>query len=262
MDISAIIKLMEHSSKLSFDPQKGRIYFNGGCDEVRDVCGAVCCRLYGVDLYEEERVEGLYDHDLICGLNGLACSKTGTLCMNRRYVLRKKEDGSCVYLDASNKCGIYERRPRACRDFHCDLGWDVVGAVRDENYQKIISDSLKETFKMEMKFALNPASKVKTIFYSTSKKEAVFVMEPPAKCGYMPVKHVFTCPGISDKILLFIYGSFDGEKSLGEIQLSVSANFPAVTEDIFMEVVTMFFRQGLLAFRHAKSAERGGEPHV
>ena len=35
------------------------------------------------------------------------------------YILRSRPDGACIHLTKDNRCGIYEHRPRACRDFDC-----------------------------------------------------------------------------------------------------------------------------------------------
>lgn len=242
---------MERKSKLKFDPLKGKLYFGGGnCEEVRDECGAVCCRFYGVDLYEEERKNGLYEYNFICSLSNEGCTSPGKLCMNRRYVLAKKEDGSCVYLDPNNRCGIYERRPRACRDFQCDLGWALAGAAQSDDYQKLVFNSLKDAFKKEMKLDCNPATRIKTIFYSAARKEAVFVVKHSGRCGYMTLNHAFSHPGVCDETFLFIYGSFNGQRTLGEIRSSVLSRFPAVTEDAFMDIVTILARMRFLAFSH------------
>jgi Fe-S-cluster containining protein len=42
--------------------------------------------------------------------------------------LRRREDGSCVYLDATsvNGCSVYERRPAVCRKFHCGKWFDWI----------------------------------------------------------------------------------------------------------------------------------------
>lgn len=77
-------------------------------------CG-ICCRLFLVNLSEEEYRSGKYrtqfeEFGLIddfrlanaCGAN----------------ILKQKEDGSCFYLK-ENKCSIHEIRPQVCRDFFC-----------------------------------------------------------------------------------------------------------------------------------------------
>ena len=35
------------------------------------------------------------------------------------YILKHREDGACIHLIDDNRCGIYDMRPRACREFDC-----------------------------------------------------------------------------------------------------------------------------------------------
>ena len=43
-----------------------------------------------------------------------------SLIIGKVFVLKKKENGSCVYQDDKTKlCTIYENRPNACRRFSC-----------------------------------------------------------------------------------------------------------------------------------------------
>jgi len=75
----------------------------------------VCCKLFVINLSEEEYKSGKYktifeEFGLVddfleaemCGANLLA----------------QKNDGSCIYLE-NNQCSIHEFRPAVCRDFFC-----------------------------------------------------------------------------------------------------------------------------------------------
>lgn len=76
-------------------------------------CG-VCCRLFMINLTEEEyrsgRYKTLFDEFVddfqeaeLIGANNLA----------------QKEDESCIYLE-NNKCLIHDTKPQSCRGFFCD----------------------------------------------------------------------------------------------------------------------------------------------
>lgn len=76
-------------------------------------CG-VCCRLFLINLTEEEYRSGRYEtmfdefvHDFeeaeMVGAN----------------VLKQKEDGSCIYLK-DGRCSIHNIRPASCQKFFCD----------------------------------------------------------------------------------------------------------------------------------------------
>ena len=75
----------------------------------------VCCRLFLINLNEEEYTSGMYKTDLEeFGL--IKGFKKAEMC--GANVLRQKEDGSCIYLE-NNKCTIHDMRPQACRAFFC-----------------------------------------------------------------------------------------------------------------------------------------------
>ena len=77
-------------------------------------CG-VCCKLFLINLTEEEYKSGKYRTQFesfglindfteaeMCGAN----------------IIEQKEDGSCFYLK-DGKCSIHDTRPKACREFFC-----------------------------------------------------------------------------------------------------------------------------------------------
>ncbi len=95
------------------------VYFNGECDTCRPYCGAICCSAYGfVGLSEEEAKSGKFEYreatdDCTCD----SCKRMRELGL--RFMLPKHPDGSCVYLDGTRKCSIYEDRPDVCRNYTC-----------------------------------------------------------------------------------------------------------------------------------------------
>lgn len=97
----------------------GAVYFNGNCEECRPFCAAVCCRGYTlVALTEEEAMSGKYIYkEATEGCTCPTCTKMRELDI--RYILRKQPDGSCIHLDGSRKCSIYEDRPETCKKYTC-----------------------------------------------------------------------------------------------------------------------------------------------
>lgn len=78
-------------------------------------CG-LCCKLFYINLSKEEYYSGgfetiLQEHGQIEDFK-LAKESGANL-------LAKKDDGSCVYLQPNNECGIHAKRPGVCRDFFC-----------------------------------------------------------------------------------------------------------------------------------------------
>lgn len=77
-------------------------------------CG-VCCRLFLINLSEEEYKSGkfktqLEEFDLINDF------KKASMCGVK--ILKQKKDGCCIYLKAK-KCSIHKLRPKVCREFFC-----------------------------------------------------------------------------------------------------------------------------------------------
>jgi Fe-S-cluster containining protein len=100
------------------------LQFNMECKEAP--CQAMCCRMrpqFSVPVTEDE------------------ASWMQTVKMGERAVLAGTDTGDCVYL-IDSLCSIYERRPEACRNWHCspqgglldpeitkrDAGWALIPA--------------------------------------------------------------------------------------------------------------------------------------
>jgi Fe-S-cluster containining protein len=75
-------------------------------------CG-VCCRLFLINLTEEEYGTGEYKTWFDEFMDDFKEAESAGA-----NILRQKEDGSCIYLE-NNKCSIHSRRPEACRNFFC-----------------------------------------------------------------------------------------------------------------------------------------------
>ena len=78
------------------------------------MCG-VCCKLFLINLSEEEYKSGRYKtmfekFEVIKDFSEV--KKYGI------NLLAQKEDGSCIYL-SDNSCKIYKSRPRVCNEFFC-----------------------------------------------------------------------------------------------------------------------------------------------
>lgn len=98
----------------------GAVYFNGQCNDCRPFCAAVCCRGYAfVSLTEDEAKSGRYAYkEASDTCNCQLCQRMKAA--NVRYILHKHPNGSCIYLDGSGQCSIYEDRPETCRKYSCD----------------------------------------------------------------------------------------------------------------------------------------------
>ncbi len=98
-------------------------------------CGA-CCRDNEVVLEDEdfERLEN-------AGLEHLARAPWARRDRDGRVVLRLAKDERCKHLARDNKCGIYEARPNACREFpagsECCLWarWEELGIADGDRWE-------------------------------------------------------------------------------------------------------------------------------
>lgn len=92
-------------------------------------CGA-CCRWPGSVLLTDADVAAaaialnLAESDFIETYARLARNRAG-------LTLREAPDGACIFLNAENRCVIYDARPRQCRDF--PHRWRVEGCPGLEN---------------------------------------------------------------------------------------------------------------------------------
>lgn len=99
-----------------------------------DTCKtSVCCYLYPTFLAKEEYESGAYRGNTIEITRGQANQLKNplnyalvpeSLLMRSRgkgslYMLKRREDGACVYLGGDGKCTIYNERPISCRAYTC-----------------------------------------------------------------------------------------------------------------------------------------------
>jgi Fe-S-cluster containining protein len=257
---------MKNFSKITLDSKNRKLIFHGDCNEVRDLCEAMCCRIYDVTVSEEERRSGQYQVRQVCSVTNAGCDNKGSSCMNRRYFLKKKEDSSCVYLDEDNKCSIHPRRPQACRDFDCSCGWQISFAYApdsEEYYnwrQDITKMFMRETLKDDMRFFMNPLIKLKTLFYSKKKGEIMFVKEMPDKCSPVPVKCELNDMPASDKELLYLVSLFDGGNTLKDVRdkFADKTGNKLSKEDLY-KLVWLLYCQKLVQFNNHSNMFRKNE---
>lgn len=87
-------------------------------------CG-VCCRLFMINLNEEEYRSGLYKTMFDEFVDDFEEAE-----FSGANLLEQKEDGSCIYLK-DNKCSIHDWRPKSCRPFFCNS--------KEEKFQSMIN---------------------------------------------------------------------------------------------------------------------------
>lgn len=77
-------------------------------------CNAPCCKENFIPLTEEEVRSGMYEMEFKTWLD----IETGKV--RSGWVLKRRSDGSCMYLTKFNLCSIWKSRPLACRIYACD----------------------------------------------------------------------------------------------------------------------------------------------
>lgn len=77
-------------------------------------CNAPCCKENFVPLTDKEVKSKKYDavYESIFNLE--------TKKITAGYYLRRKKDGSCIYLNKFDLCTIWRERPLACRVYVCE----------------------------------------------------------------------------------------------------------------------------------------------
>ena len=246
---------MKKSSKIPFDPANRRIILDGSnCLDVLDTCQAMCCRgAFNIDINREEFESGKYEAEQFCLLTAKECQNDKVSCASRKYRLKTKPDGSCLYLDDENKCSIHGDSPDACREFICTGGWkiDFDFAACDKKLKM-----KREPLNGDMVFVPNPLVRVKTIFYSKERKEVTFVKNIISKCGSITKRHGNVNQAEADKVLLRLLSLFDGQIKLKDIKELIEKKFDLdISGKEFDAMVWMLNEENLIVFKNADWSE-------
>ncbi|MBD3379958.1 MAG: hypothetical protein GF408_05790 [Candidatus Omnitrophica bacterium] len=228
------------------DCKNRKLDINGNCLEMLDTCRAMCCGMFNIDITPGERISGKYEYEAFCLISGRVCEDESSACPNRKYRLKKRSDGYCVHLDEdSRKCSIYEDRPQACRDFNCKGGWKI-GFDFSEADRKL--EMKLEELSDDMVFMLNPLIGVKGVFYSEARQEVSYQFRPVRGCFDTIEKEKIREAGLNSKVLADIIGSFDGNRTLGEVFGALSDT--QVSREAVDRVVWSLLKCSIIVFKH------------
>jgi Fe-S-cluster containining protein len=252
---------MENQDKIRLDANIQTLYFTEGCDEGAGICMAVCCRNWNVPLSIAEQASRLYDSETLCLLTTRPCVKSDALCLNRRFRLKRKPDGSCMYLDDRSRCSIYSSRPSVCRTFTCENGWKLSPQAPDLKLDitgpGLEMGMLRERLRMDLVFVKNPAVEFKTSFYSKEDREIVLVVRKTEKCGTASLKAIYDNQAANDEVIRFIIASFDGAKDCAEVRQNVQTSFGiALEEKDFLDIVLLLYLENLILFKMVPSLKQ------
>jgi len=206
---------------VKLDFRAGKVFFNGTCSEMRQVCQAWCCRRsdWIIAITAAEYASGLYQADIVCSLNGKECKVQLESCRYRTYHLNKRADKSCVYLE-DNRCTIYEIRPQICRDFQCQAGWRLDSVFSPENdtvvskTAKLTCDRFVEEVGDDAVFVQHPLIKLHALFFLPSKKQIIFIKELISGCGKFNSQDSLNIPGLTEAKLQLLIDLFNRKESV------------------------------------------------
>jgi hypothetical protein len=251
---------MEKQEKIRLDANNQTLYFTGGCADAA-TCRAVCCRNWNVLICKDEEASRRYESETLCVCTNKPCVKRESLCLNRRFRLARKPDGSCVYLDDRSRCSIYPSRPAVCRNFTCESGWKLFPQASDMDLEIIKpgpdSAMLKEHLRMDIVFVKNPAFDFKTSFYSKENREIVLVVKRIDKCGMVSQKAFWDNPFACDEIVSLIVRSFDGTHDCAAVLREVRNNLGTPLSDKdFFDIVYLLLVVNLIQFKMIASLKQ------
>lgn len=242
---------MADLSKLVFDGKNKKVIFHGSCFDLLQVWEAMCCREWDLPLSLLEYESGLYQADKICLLTAKECNEGKNNCIDRIYHLKKKEDGSCLFLDDNNKCSIYENRPRVCRKFHCQRGWSMSPVPADNDIKESNSIMCKEKFIERLRddsvFILQPLLRMTSLIYLEEMGEILFVKERVGKCKKLYTKDKYYNPKLNEEHLLCLLDLFSRKETLQDTYERFCRQYKVGLEKTeFYEIVWLLNNHGMI----------------
>lgn len=218
------------------------VQFDADCASSRHFCAAICCRLWDVFLTVEEHASGKFRDEPVCLYDGTHCSKNVSLCFQRRWRLKKNQDGACGYLRSDDTCAYYEERPAVCREFTCAGGWKLDGVLSPEGASpKQQSGSAAHAGSpidcSQNRLVVNQSMMLKTLFLDVGEKNAVLIIKPLSKCQPISLTMQNIPGGMDEASLMRLYEAFREPKTIAEC--AASAGVPVNDAET---VVRQFFR--------------------
>ncbi|MDP8261790.1 MAG: YkgJ family cysteine cluster protein [Candidatus Ancaeobacter aquaticus] len=247
-------KNIKNKSKVTLDFEKGKLFLKGTCSDVLDTCKAQCCRSIDVYITKEEFQSKRYHARALCLLTKSDCKYEDAHCLNTAYVLKRKEDGTCFYLNDNNMCSAYKTRPLVCKQFSCSNGWMLSPSPHSSD-QKRKSTLLAKKFiklcKDDMIFICDPLTEIKTIFYSKQKKTITFIKKMAIRCGLISVECDFHTDKMDDAMLINLIKLFDAKNTLGDIRRIMNKKYPVkLSKREFYELIWIFYHNDIIVIKN------------
>lgn len=241
------------SNPIEVDGKRRRIVFRGNCLDLLRICEATCCRNdWKVNLSPAEHDSDLYASQPTCALTEKTCDKDAAACLYRGYQLKKDPAGACIHLDANSRCGIYENRPKVCRDFSCQGGWRLSSVFPPEDHvpepgAKLDKESFVKNLTDDMTFVLHPLIKLHSVFVVRAKGEVAFLKEMVGGCGKFNTRDSFLYPKLNDDLLLRLIRLFESKDSLQRVyQRFCEGKAVGLAKSEFYEIVWLLNKHNIV----------------
>ncbi len=211
------------------------------CTEVLGLCRAMCCKLGGgVALTPDEIRSGKYLMEYLCIEKKEQCTKD--IECYHKIVQLKTENGICVYLGDDDHCTIYEDRPRMCRNYLCSTGhWN--------DWKKDVRNYVdRELLRLnpELVFTHNPVRRLSAAFLVPDEKRIFLLVNDRSLCDDVMYGGEFEWPAAAASDVEAVYKSFDGLKTLGDIERGIADRMGAGSVEGFRRLVLLLTGQHLL----------------
>jgi len=218
------------------------------CEECRSICQAICCKFHWpIPLSKQEYHSGQYAAIIICSLSGNDCNRDKDECQYRTYQLRKKDDGSCVYLNESNYCSIHPSRPNVCRNFNCSYSFNLTPTQNERKpHIKTKAEKIKTLIDDEI-LILHPLTRLKGVILQKKLKQIYFLLEIISGCGIFYSYDEIDMPNFEEDHIATLVNLFEQRLPLGSVRTNFLEKYVDVhSNDNFHKLVDILLKHNIL----------------
>jgi len=232
-------------NKIKLDPYQHKISFNDkGCKSV-DLCFALCCKGWDINLAFEEYQQSIYKAEKYCIEDKGVCSKKKKPCPQLAYRLKKSKNGSCIYLDKDNRCKIYTQRPIVCRNFGCDNGFKLEPISIPVDALPLGEDieicSFEGGLSLKTKFIFNPFLRLKKV--SRTKGGVALTFQDIRSCKQRIANLIGQGFCLNKKATEHFLSKFNGQNALSFIKQS---ELKDLSKESFLHLVSCLINEEVL----------------
>lgn len=221
-------------NQIELDSAKHEMYFkNKGCNNL-DVCKALCCRGWDINLALEEYESGRYKSEPFCSKDKEVCSSLNKSCPHRSFRVKKNKDGGCVYLNKENVCSIYSMRPIVCRNFMCDNGFKLepICSPIEDTTEDIEICYFEGGLDLKAKYLYNPYLRLKK--FSKAKNSMTLIFKDITSCKDKIVNLIGLDYFSKKKDIVYLLEQFNGKNNLSFIRKKLAK---VISKDDFQNLI-------------------------